>query len=316
MQLSRRQFTHTLVAAGAALPFTAISGSVGEGYSPRKEAIKLNLFSKGMEWLEYDAFTDIVLATGCNGIDITVREGGHVLPENVERDLPKLVEMAHKKGLQTPMMVTSIVSASDPATGRVLKTAAQLGLTHYRMGYFRYDPKRDMKAYLQECATNLQRLAELNQQQGIQAGYQNHHGAYVGAPVLDIWQLISRLDQRDVSLQYDTAHAQVEGVFSWPIALQLVKDRIGSLALKDYQWELTNRKPRVNPVPIGEGGVDFSAFFKMVQAEKIQAPFTLHIEYPTLTEADKNLSVSQKVNKLVPIIKRDADKIRDLWQNV
>ncbi len=303
------------MAAGAALPFATVRGSVREGYSPRKEAIKLNLFSKGMEWLEYDAFTDIVLATGCQGIDITVREGGYVLPENVERDLPKLVEMAHKKGLKTPMMVTSIVSASDPLTERVLKTAAQLGLTHYRMGYFRYDPKRDMKTYFQECATNLQRLADLNQRHGIQAGYQNHHGAYLGAPVLDIWQLLGRVDQRAVSFQYDIAHAQVEGVFSWPIALQLVKDRIGSLALKDYQWEIANRKLRVNPVPIGEGGVDFGAFFKMVQAEKIQAPFTVHIEYPTLTDTDKKLSISQKMNKLVPIIKRDADTILGIWQN-
>ncbi len=313
MPLSRRRFTNSLLAAGVALPFVGAGRSIQETAPASRETIRLNLFSKGMEWLDYDAFTDVVLAAGCQGIDVTVRDGGHVLPQNVERDLPKLVDIAKKKWLQVPLMVTSITSATDPFAEQIIQTAAQLGITAYRMGYFRYDPKRNMTEYLQACATKLQGLANLNQKYGIQAGYQNHHGAYIGAPVLDIWQLISRVDQRYVSLQYDTAHAQVEGVFSWPIALQLVKGRIGSLALKDFRWELAGSKLRVTPVPIGEGSVDFSAFFQTVQAERIQVPFTLHVEYPMLTEADKSLSITQQMKKIVPVLKRDADTIRALW---
>lgn len=311
MKISRRSFTNTLLTAGAALPFTGISNPVIGSMQPAP--LKLNLFSKGMEWMDYDAFTDTVVASGYNGIDLTVREGGHVLPENVERDLPKLVEMAHKKQLEVPMMVSSITSADDPLTERVLKTASQLGIRHYRMGYFRYDSKQNIPDYLEECTRKLQRLAEINQKYGIQAGSQNHHGAYIGAPVLDLWQLIKPVDTRYVSLQYDTAHAQVEGVFSWPLTLRIIKDRIGSLALKDYQWELVDRKLRVSPVPIGEGSVNFNTYFQLLRTETILAPFTLHVEYPMLTEADKKLSISEKMKKIVPILKRDADKIRELW---
>ena len=316
MKVSRRNFTNTLISAGATLPFGLPGNLLASNSSAAVKApVSLNLFSKGMEWLDYDAFTDTVLAAGYTGIDLTVREGGHVLPENVERDLPKLVDFAHQKKLTVPLIVTSIISADNPMSERVLKTASQLGIRHYRMGYYRYDPKRNLSQYLNECLTKLQGLAMLNQKYAIQAGTQNHHGAYIGAPVLDIWQLIQNIDQKLVSIQYDTAHAQVENVFSWPQTMRMVKDRIGSLALKDYQWELVDKKIRVNPVPIGEGSVNFNDYFKLLRAENIQAPFTLHVEYPLLTDTDKHLSISQKIKKIIPVLQQDANKIRELWAN-
>ena len=44
----------------------------------------------------------VAAEAGCKAIAWTVRQGAHMLPANVERDLPKAVELAHKAGLDTP----------------------------------------------------------------------------------------------------------------------------------------------------------------------------------------------------------------------
>ncbi|MDZ7723632.1 MAG: hypothetical protein U5R06_12725 [candidate division KSB1 bacterium] len=43
---------------------------------------------------------------GFDGVDLTVRPGGHVLPENVTQDLPRAVKAIEKTGLKVPMMTT------------------------------------------------------------------------------------------------------------------------------------------------------------------------------------------------------------------
>ena len=50
-----------------------------------------------------------------DGADLTVRPGGHVLPENVERDLPRAVKAFREAGLNIEMMATGITDPGRPA---------------------------------------------------------------------------------------------------------------------------------------------------------------------------------------------------------
>ena len=75
---------------------------------------------------------------GYDGADLTVRPRGHVLPENVERDLPKAVEAIRKAGLEVSMITTDISSADDQWTEPILKTTSQMGITLYRIGGWHY----------------------------------------------------------------------------------------------------------------------------------------------------------------------------------
>src|SRR5690606_12641509 len=103
--------------------------------------LSVNIFSKVLQWLDYSEMADAAAEAGYEGIDLTVRPGGHVLPENVERDLPQAVKAIRKAGLGIPMITTSITSATDPLSERILKTAGGLGVRYYRMGWYRYADK-------------------------------------------------------------------------------------------------------------------------------------------------------------------------------
>ena len=45
---------------------------------------------------------------GFNGLDLTLRPKGHVLPERVVDDLPKAVEAMKKHGINPLMMTTNV----------------------------------------------------------------------------------------------------------------------------------------------------------------------------------------------------------------
>ena len=121
--MKRREFVVKSAMAGMMAPI-AIRNMADT--SPTKNMICT--FSKTFQWLGYDDLAVFLAEAGFEGIDLSVRPGGHVLPENVERDLPAAVKAAQKQRLSIPMMVTGITDATDPLTERILKTAADQGV--------------------------------------------------------------------------------------------------------------------------------------------------------------------------------------------
>ena len=86
---------------------------------------------------------------GFDGIEGAVRPGGHVIPETVADELPKLVEALEAKSLKFTVMTTSINEVSDEqATEKILRTAAAHGVKRFRMGYYKYDLKKPVRAQL------------------------------------------------------------------------------------------------------------------------------------------------------------------------
>ena len=49
-----------------------------------------------------------VKKVGFDGVDLTVRSKGHVLPERVAEDLPKAVRTIRARGRQVPMITCGI----------------------------------------------------------------------------------------------------------------------------------------------------------------------------------------------------------------
>lgn len=103
--MTRRDLLKTgiLASAGAlALP-TLAQGS--------NKKMQMSFFSKPLHWMDYEQLADCLAAIGVDGIDLTVRPKGHVLPENVRTDLPRAIKAAQSRGLKVNMIVTAIQSA-------------------------------------------------------------------------------------------------------------------------------------------------------------------------------------------------------------
>jgi sugar phosphate isomerase/epimerase len=252
---------------------------------------------------------------GFDGIDLTVRPKGHVLPENVVNDLPKAVEAMKKHGLSVKMMSTNVWDANNAVQKTVLQTASKLGFTHYRSAWLTYPEDKSISDSQALFAKQAKELELLNETCGIIGGYQNISGKYVGAAVWDLVPILEATENTFFGSQYDIRHAVIEGGESWELGLRVIQPFINSIVLKDVKWGVVNGKWEPINVPVGEGMVDFKRYFSLLKKYKINVPVSLHVEYD-LGGAEQgltNISIDKK--EVLRRIKKDLIFLQDAWKN-
>lgn len=305
-QITRRKFIRNTAFSTAALPLV---GGLSSGIARPSKApaqLDIHIFSKHLQFLDHKDMAEAAAEIGFDGVDLTVRPKGHVLPDQVEDSLPKAVEHIRKNGLKADMMTTSINDPDQEIAKKVLTTAAGNGIKTYRMGYWRFKKDEDIPAALSQLRKKMQKLAVLNKKLGITGGYQNHSGSFVGASLWEVWQLLENTDKAGVGSQYDIRHATLEGGYYWKTSLRLLRERIVSVVLKDFKWQKIDGKWKAINTPIGEGMVDFAAFFQLLKQYKIHVPISLHYEY---------LGGMTDRNEIFQTMKKDLEKVRELWSN-
>ena len=289
--------------------FSLINGASGDGF-------KVHIFSKHLQFLNYREMAEAVAEMGFDGIDLTVRPDGHVKPERVEGDLPKAIEAMRKVGLAPLMMTTTVEDADNPTDRKVLEVAAKLGIKFYRMNWFSYPEDKPIPDSLKHFQQKIKDLSYLNKELGLTGCYQNHAGNSVGASIWELWELLREADKKYMGLQYDIRHAVVEGGQSWQNSLRLVQSQIKTLAIKDFLWAKQNGEWNTQNVPLGEGMIDFKTYFKLLKQYHVNVPVSLHLEHPLggAEHGDTKISVDKKV--VFDAMKKDLQKVHDLWQQV
>jgi L-ribulose-5-phosphate 3-epimerase len=318
--MSRRKLLRSVAIAGA-LP--ALSRSEPSGN------LKICVFSKHFQWTGVKETAAIANDLGFDGVDLTVRKGGHVLPERVESDLPAAVEIVRGAGLEVPMITTDITDAATPHIAAVLRTANRLGIRQYRWGGLSYQPNKGIPEQLNELKPRMRALADLNKEHQVCGMYHTHSGpGLVGAPIWDLWTIFQGLDPNWMGINYDIGHATVEGGYGgWIASSRLVKDFMRGIALKDFKWaqnqhSTTHHDPFDKSLDAegawvphwcatGQGMVNLPGFFAIVKANRFSGPVQLHFEYPGLGGAengDNKLRIPKQ--ELITAMRRDLTVVR------
>jgi len=232
---TRRDFTRAAMAGAMAL-------GRGQAAALAKRPT-LCLFSKHLPKLNYAELATAVKKMGFDGVDLTVRQGGHVLPERAAEDLPRAVERIRAEGLTVPMITTGLISPSDPAARPTLSTAGKLKIPFYKLGYWHYPDAASIESRIGEVRRDVAGLVDIAKEHGVATGFHNHSGNYVGAALWDIRAIIGDMDPRWAGHYFDPCHATVEGGDGgWLIALRMALARIKMVAIKDFYWEKRDAK--------------------------------------------------------------------------
>jgi len=274
----------------------------------------LHLFSKHLQFLDYTEMANAAVAVGLDGLDLTVRPGGHVEPENFERDLPAAINAINKAGLSCEMMTTNIVGTQNARDRDLLALARSLGVKSYRLGGLRYDENVEPMVSVNQYREQLAALAGWNKEIGICGLYQNHSGdERFGAAIWDAYLVLKDLDPDFLGMQFDVRHAVTDGGLMWPTSFRLIKPYIRSVIFKDFKWEITGGKTRLLSTPMGQGMVDFKRYFRMLKDAGMNYPVSLHCEYD-LGGADKGKrELTIPASEVLAAIKKDVDTVRTLW---
>ncbi|KAA0989491.1 sugar phosphate isomerase/epimerase family protein [Dyadobacter aurulentus] len=310
--ISRRDFLVKSALAGAAAPLL-FDQTITASLSQPADNLKINIFSKHLQFLNFQDMSEAAKEIGFDGIDLTVRPKGHVLPDKVETDLPLAVEAMKKVGFSPSMFCTAVEDATNPVDKKLLETASKLGFKYYRMNWYKYNDQQTIPQLLDQYREKMAGLGKLNEKLNLIGCYQNHAGRLVGASMFEVWQILQKANPKTMGAQYDIRHATLEGGLSWQTGFNLIKPSIRTIVLKDFMWEKTNGKWGPKSVPLGEGMVDFKTYFKLLKDNKVDVPICLHLEYP-LGGADQgafNITVDKKV--VFDAMKRDLQKAKELW---
>ena len=276
--ITRRDFTRGAALAGA--------GLVGVRARAAANRPALCLFSKHLPKLNYAELAETVKQMGFDGVDLTVRAGGHVLPERAAEDLPRAVETIRAQGLVVPMITTGLTSPSDPAARPTLATAGRLGVPCFKLGYWQYSPGISIESRLFEVKQDVAGLVAMAKERSVVAGYHNHSGNYVGAAIWDIRSIIGDMDPRWIGYYFDPCHATAEGgEGGWQISLRMAIARIKMVAVKDFFWEKRAGKWEMRMCPLGEGMVRWTEFFAALRDARFTGPISMHVEYEPADES-------------------------------
>ena len=290
--MDRREFLASLSAAALA---GCSTGAASRRAPARLATSEFHVFSKMFQPPVVETpekLCELMKGAGYDGIQWTVRKGGHVEPADAAANLPRLVKIAESFGLKSRSICTDITADAagkpglTPGAETVLKVAADCGIEMFRPAYFFYDAKTEtFSQSLDRIRGGFAALARLAARTGVKATYQNHSSwgpSVFGGLVWDVYECIRDLDPADVGLEYDPMHAFFETNLSWSHGLELVAPWITSVDLKDFHYQGDPKNPKKmkkQMVAAGDGVVPWAEAKKLLDANGVKPLYVLHFEY-------------------------------------
>ncbi|MFG0268037.1 MAG: sugar phosphate isomerase/epimerase family protein, partial [Rhodopirellula sp. JB055] len=208
------------------------------------------VFTKPLNSMPFDDMAIALAEAGFDGVEATVRKGGNVAPAEAAEKLPEMQKAMQKHGLEITLITTDIGDMDDPHRTTVLETAADLGISRFRMRYGKYTPNQPIPLQIDQWKRQFAKLASYCGKIGIQALYQNHAGAnYLGASLWDLDRVLADVSPDHMGVVYYIPHAQVEGGKILPVTWRKKQPPVRILYVQKYQ----RVECRVTNLPIGDG---------------------------------------------------------------
>src|SRR5215469_4271809 len=249
MAISRRGFVAGLAARAAVQPKA--------GAAPRaRTGPLLCLDSRLLPDVDYSQLGTFLSGFGFDGCDLSVEPGGTVLPEQSPVDLVRAIEVISGEGFEVPVITTSFFGILEPWARNVLGLSGRSGVTYFRTGYSRF-PER--------LAGRRNEIAGL-----MSYGRAAEIGMAVPYPAGEA--LIRDLDPEWIGYDFDTTQETVEAVLP----------RLRMVRLRDARKDGN----RAVACPLGEGMVDWAAFFGTLARARFSGPLTVTLTYQAADRLD------------------------------
>ena len=267
------------------------------------------VFEKPMQTLDYDRMGEELAKMGVQGIEATIRRGGHIEPRKAAREVPRMVASLAKNGCRALIAACNVGSTGQEDL-EFLKILKANGITRYRMDYFRYQLGRPLLPQVKEFSKKLAEIAAMNQELGMQALYQIHAGAkYAGSLGWDAAMMFEKVDPAHAAVAFDLRHLRAGSGLSFETAVALLKPHLGSIYVKDAKWT-GPRSQKLQNVPLDTGIVDRKTFASVAKGQP-PMPLSLHMEWGKAPIYPKN-----EVMEAVAKVARDVKTLKSWLQEM
>jgi len=242
----------------------------------------LTVFTKPWRKTPLPRLAEFVRSLGCDGVELPVRPGFQVEPENVDRDLPKAARVFTEAGLK-------IWSIAGNADERMIASCGDAGVPIIRV-MVRIDMKKGYRLCVEEARRQYENLLGLLERYRVAIGVQNHEGPFVGS-ALGIKEVVGGFEPRHVCAVLDFAHCCLAGEPE-EIALDIVGTHLGMVNLKNAVRQRVNgpdepARWKVVWVPGKEGYASWPRVAQLLRLQNYRGPVCLTAEYSDEQAVDR-----------------------------
>jgi len=254
---------------------------------------------------------DYMAKMGFDGADLTVREGGYVLPEKASEKLPIAVSMLNSKGLDVPMITTNVTDAKKDYAEEIFKTASQCGVKYIKLGYWIYEGFGKIQQQIEDTRKRISEIYSISKKYCVTATIHTHAGPYLSADPALLLMLLKDYEPEHLGAYIDPGHLFAEsGPSGLEMRIDLLAPYIKLVAIKNYRWlhavdEQTGQKRwKIHMMPLKEEIVPWPLVFKCLKTIGFDGCISLHSEYEHLD-----------FEELIQQTKEDLDYVRNVLKN-
>lgn len=344
--------TAALAVKEAGFPATA---QAAEARAP--QVLVPSIWSRHVQWVRTQAQTrsdpygtgvaigEAVRAGGYAAVDLTVRDGGHVLPAQVATHLPLMLQGIRSTGAICDHIGVNIGPPADPQNTswietqfvhEILSVAGANGIKKYRYNnagntvpsFPANTFGEQMTTFLEGVKRNHRRLAAINAQYGFLCGVAHTHGGNIGTTVEPYAFAMQDIDPRLIGINLAIGHvASGAPGPSWQILMRRWMPYIKCVAPEDIAATVnaTTGALSLGRVSPGTPGViNWTTFYTLLRQGGYGGAAENQLEYTivggtgtnvSLNNADFADSANFTTGRLTPAImlaefKKNSDSIR------
>ncbi len=314
-QFDRRQFVSRSARIGLALAAAPqlLSGPIAQARGASEPAETFAAFTESFEEWPIAEVCEKFKAIGLDGLDLTVRPGGHIEPEDAPKKLPAAMKAARDHGVRIAMLSTAIVEPNKTAEA-LLATAAELGIDRVKLGYYRYQDFGTLDKQIDGVRRKLERVAKMAAKHGVLPCVHVHSGDTIPGSGTIAYMLLAGFDPSELGAYVDPMHMTIEGGNDgWRQGLDLLAPWIAISSLKNCKWITTGRDSHgqqrwtTRKCPLADGVCPLPRYFATLERIGYRGLYTLHSEY-----SDRNSWKVLNAEECLEQTRRDLEYVKKI----
>lgn len=284
--INRRRFVRDSVASAAVATsahLLARQSVAAEGEPEKSPAV--GAFTKSFQDRPIPEVCRIFQEMGLDGLDLTVRSGGHIEPKDVTTQLPAAAKAAREAETRILFLTTGITDANAEAE-RLLAAAAEVGVDRIKLGYYRYTTFGMLSRELKQVRQRIAGVIKLAARYNVLPCVHVHSGNFIPSHGTQLYQLIEDFTPEEVGAYVDPLHMALEGGRDgWRQGLDLLAPWIALCSVKNFDWAKGKRDKRgqlqwkTRTVPPADGICPLPQFVAALKTLGFNGPYSLHSEY-------------------------------------
>jgi len=260
-----------------------------------------SIWSRHVQWVRTEAETrsdpygtgvavgEAIKAGGYTAVDLTVRDGGHVLPTQVATHLPLMLQGIRSTGAICTMIGVNFGPPSNGAdttwitsqfVHEILSVAGANGITKYRYNnagntvpsFPANTFGATMTAQLDQVRLSHRRLAAINAMYGGMQGVAHTHGGNIGTMVEPYAYSMQGISPSLIGINFAMDHVAPAAPSGWQILLRRWMPYVGNVCVEDLAasvnattgaLSISNVRPPGATGP-GAGVVNWANFYQLL----------------------------------------------------